>query len=287
MRYTLIGHVCKDQLTDGEPSLWQWGGTVVYGGVMAVQLGAETQVITACKAPQLRIVADFDIRWHIYHDPQTTTFMNRYNAVNGHRTQYLSARASSMTLDLTTISHADIVHLAPIAFEIEGETILTLAKTGGDTWLVATPQGWMRKVNAHQQVEAIRWELATTLLPYLQAVVFSEEDIQGDTALLQTYVGSGTTILYTRGAQGATLFHRHETYEIPAFKTEVNDLTGAGDVAATAFFIRYYETRNPIEAAHFSMAAASLAIEASYVTGIPTRQMIKDRLATRQADLLP
>jgi sugar/nucleoside kinase (ribokinase family) len=65
---------------------------------------------------------------------------------------------------------------------------------------------------------------------------------------------------------------------IPAYSAEPVDLTGAGDVFATAFLVRYHETHNPIEAGRFAHATAACAIEGEGTGSIPTRERLLARL---------
>jgi sugar/nucleoside kinase (ribokinase family) len=59
------------------------------------------------------------------------------------------------------------------------------------------------------------------------------------------------------------------------------DPTGAGDVFATAFLIRYQETGNPSQAAAFACCAASCVVEGVATTTLGDREEIMRRLETR------
>jgi sugar/nucleoside kinase (ribokinase family) len=56
------------------------------------------------------------------------------------------------------------------------------------------------------------------------------------------------------------------------------DLTGAGDVFAAAFFVRYAEIDNPSEAARFAHAAAACAIEGQGTSAIADRRTVEGRM---------
>jgi sugar/nucleoside kinase (ribokinase family) len=277
MRYTLVGHVCQD-LNPDDMNQWQVGGTVIYGGITAAQLDAHVHILT-CAHPHIltKIPAIQNVQWEVITDTQTTTFVNNY-LPSGTRFQQMIFRASPIPLNrLNDFPAPDILHFAPVANEIQAEAILQLRQIFPEIWFVATPQGWMRRAKL-QIVEKVPWESALEILPHLNAVVFSEEDIQGNETLLNQYVATGIPVLYTRGIHGANLFYQGEKITIPAIPAQEVDLTGAGDVIATAFFIRFYETGDPIEAARFGTAAASCSIEHPYFLGIPSRQTINHRL---------
>jgi len=48
------------------------------------------------------------------------------------------------------------------------------------------------------------------------------------------------------------------------------DPTGAGDVFATAFLVRWLADRDPVAAAGFANVVASISVEAPGATGVPT-----------------
>ena len=56
------------------------------------------------------------------------------------------------------------------------------------------------------------------------------------------------------------------------------DATGAGDIFATAFFIRLQETRDPWEAARFATQLSARSVTRAGLDGIPTRLEIEECL---------
>ena len=65
-------------------------------------------------------------------------------------------------------------------------------------------------------------------------------------------------------------------------RTEV-DPTGAGDVFAAAFLVRYQETGDPLEAAAFGACAASCAVEGVGTSTLGDRAEVEQRLEQRLA----
>jgi sugar/nucleoside kinase (ribokinase family) len=57
------------------------------------------------------------------------------------------------------------------------------------------------------------------------------------------------------------------------------DSTGAGDVFAAAYLVRLSETRDPLTAARFANAMASLSVEGVGVEGVPQRRAVEERMA--------
>lgn len=275
MQYVLVGHPCQDVTPDG----FRWGGGVIYSGLMAAALGASVHVLTTC---QSKLDLDQRLQWDVKPDEATTVFENRYDPHTGRRQQLLLAQAGTVELkrlaDLNI--RPDIVHLAPVANEVDCSSIPTLPQ---DTWLVASPQGWMRRTDEQKRVYHVGWEGAEALLPHLKALALSEEDIDGDLDLVRHYASIVPYVLYTVGYNGAILFQGEDHIHIDAERARVVDPTGAGDVIAAAFFVRLRETNDPIEAVRFGTIAAAMAIEAEGTRGIPNRERIIARRRPRNA----
>jgi sugar/nucleoside kinase (ribokinase family) len=60
------------------------------------------------------------------------------------------------------------------------------------------------------------------------------------------------------------------------------DPTGAGDVFAAGFLVRYQETGDPLEAAAFGACAASCAVEGVGTTALGDRDEVQRRLVLRE-----
>ena len=80
----------------------------------------------------------------------------------------------------------------------------------------------------------------------------------------------------TLGEEGSLIF-ADALYEVPAYGVVEVDPTGAGDVYAAAFAIRYFESRDPLAAGLFASAAASFAVEAIGTQGIADRARVEAR----------
>ncbi|NDJ86785.1 MAG: hypothetical protein GYB66_12940 [Chloroflexi bacterium] len=274
-RYAILGHPCKD-ITPASPRGFRWGGGVIYSGWTAVRLGARVQVLTCCEPhPELEKL-DERMHWFIQPDNKITTYDNRYHPVTGARQQWIRARACDIPLTrLAELPEVpDIVHLAPVADEVRVAELPELPDT---VWLVATPQGWMRRFDPDGRVRRKPWQESQQLLPHLKALVLSHEDVKEDIALVRAYAAEGPTVLYTLGPDGALLMHAGQETRIPAAPSQPVDLTGAGDVTAAAFFTHWYKTGDPVQAALYSMLAAAIAIESPGAENLPTRATIAQR----------
>ncbi len=273
--YVVVGHMVRDVVERG----FVPGGTATYAGLTALTLGRRVGVVTSVGpefAPtQILPGAELVVR----PAPTTTTFENVYR--NGRRQQWLRSVAARLDLALITDTwrQAPIIHLAPLADEIGIEVVLGLH---GSRLLGLTPQGWLRQWDARGLVSRRSWTDAAAALATADAVVLSEEDVDGDWALLDQFARQARLLVVTQGARGCTVHERGRRWHVPAFPVVEVDATGAGDVFAAAFFLDLIDHGNPIGAARFANCVASFAVEALGTGGIPDQAAIERRLRTAE-----
>jgi 1D-myo-inositol 3-kinase len=271
--FLIIGHIVQDVVPGG----FSVGGTPTYMGTTVRNLGRKTGVVT-------RLAPDFvippvlhDIQIHRIPAAQTTTFHNVYN--NGHRTQFLLARADDLQPEDVPVEWktAPIVHLAPLAREVDAR----FAKMFPGALIGVTPQGWMRQWDDTRRVRSRHWDEAPDILPHVDVLVLSEEDLNGDGKKMEEYVRLTRIAVMTQGAKGCVVFTEGMERQIPGFPTREIDPTGAGDVFAGAFLVRLEETNDPYEAASFANATASFCVQGLGATTVPTRAQVEERLGRR------
>ena len=292
--YIAVGHICLDLLPEGTTNAGQpqWngravtiGGTVVYSALTARNLGLSAAIVSPLPriiregfAQTLEGIAQSGTQ----AGDAVTVFENIYT---GHgREQYLRSVGLPIKADDVPDGWQEtpaIVHLGPLAQEFDH----TLAAIFHKARLVGvTPQGWLRQWDATQKVQPTLWPIAEAraVLRHADVLVLSDEDIGGDTARLLAYRDLVRIVVLTHGVEGCTVFDQRaeHPFRVPAFPTAEIEPTGAGDVFATAFFVRLAETDDPLSAAQFANAAASFAVEASGVAGIPpSRAAVEARTA--------
>jgi sugar/nucleoside kinase (ribokinase family) len=115
-------------------------------------------------------------------------------------------------------------------------------------------------------------------LPESAVLVLSIEDLGYSLDLLSSYVKLVKVTIVTQGVGPAHVYHHGTLTEAPVMSARPVDLTGAGDVFATAFFVRYAETHDPAQAARFAHAAAACAIEGDGTSAIADRGTVERRL---------
>lgn len=271
--FAVIGHLTRDE-RDGQFVL---GGTATYAALTARNLGYHVGILTraAENFPQPEILADIELVR--LTSPTTTTFRNIYQP--SQRQQFVYDVADSISAESLPASWRDakIALLGAVAGEVQVEIARAF---DSKTLLGVTAQGWLRQWDEGGRVYARVWDEAAELLPSARVLVLSEEDLGEFTERLQAYVSLTRIVVLTRGARGCTVFQRARMpFDAPAYRANVIDLTGAGDVFAAAFLIRLHETNDTKEAARFANCAASFAIEAEGTAGIPTRAQVETRLS--------
>ena len=89
-------------------------------------------------------------------------------------------------------------------------------------------------------------------------------------------------VALTRGWEGLSLYTREGVREVPSLPRAEADPTGAGDVFAAAFLVRYHETRDVLEAAAFGACAASCVVEGVGASTLGDRAEVLRRMELRQ-----
>jgi len=265
--YLAIGHVAKDKTIEG----FALGGTVSYSGRTALSLGLNVAIITSC-SDTFDLSALAGIRLHRLASQHTTSFENIYT--QDRRIQKITAKATDLDPHVIPEDwrNAKIVHLAPIAREVEPE----LLNYFSPEFIGITPQGWLRVWDSSDFVQVTRWETIKHLLPKADAVVLSDEDLQFNEEAETEMAKHCRVLAVTKAARGASIYWGDEQCDIPAFEAIEVDSTGSGDIFASAFFFQYHQTRDPVYAGIFANRVASVSITRQGIQSIPTKSEIED-----------
>jgi len=282
--FLTIGHVTRDVQPDGSFSL---GGTVAFAAVTASRLGLRAAIVTCADGQFLaQLPAHLPgIGLTVHPSPATTTFANQY--YDGFRIQYLRNRAEPLHIEDVPGSwrSAPVVLLGPVAQELPLEFVMLFARRPGAI-IAATPQGWLRRWDPDGRVWPTPWTAAEQVLPLLDVLILSHDDLlpfaagnraEAD-AILSDWSLQVPLLVATDGRHGATLFQHGATERFPAYPSPEVDPTGAGDVFAAAFLSHLYRHGDPREAVNFANCVASFSVEQEGTMGIPTLEMVEDRL---------
>lgn len=208
----------------------------------------------------------------------STQMRNVYKG--GRREQEMPQRAMEIGAKHLPTKWRDtpIVLLGPVAGELKD----SLAGAFGGSLVGAGAQGWLRETTLNSNIQPVppeRWQ-AGPVLENVDALFASDEDVpaEGARVALDRWSEAVDTIAFTRGYDGADVCHRGEWRHIGAFPANAVDPTGAGDVFATAFLIRFRESKDAWEATRFASCAASFVVEGEGVAALPDREMVEARL---------
>lgn len=250
--FLTIGHICYD-ITPGGRVV---GGAAAYASSVAQTLGCRTAVVTSA-APEDDWQKVFPgIAVHQKPSAATTIFENVYTAST--RTQTIHAVAEHITVDDVPVewSRPAIVHLAPIANEVE----LDITQVFSTSVLGLGAQGWMRRWDDSGRVFHIAWDAAATVVPLAAVTFISVEDlIEPDE--LDIYRGLARTLVVTDGRRGCRVYFNGEARQFPAPVVPVVNTTGAGDIFAGAYLVRLYQTDGDVwEAARYANEIAGQSV---------------------------
>ena len=272
----LLGNVTRDLIDPQDFTRYRLGGTVTFAAVTAARLGRRPTIITYAAPDTDFSVLPPETDLHLLPSATTTTFANIYTPHG--RVQYCHTpapviHAANIPPELR---HPRMALLGPIADEIAPDVA---AIFGDSTVVAAVPQGWMRRWDEKGRVRSKQWDHEREILPHLDALVLSLEDVDFDWSRLAPTFAFVPLIVVTEYRDGSTVFRRRpgggisET-KIPPRPAHEVDPTGAGDTFTTSFLIHLQETGDPFQAARFANIVASMSVEHEGATGVPDRAAV-------------
>jgi sugar/nucleoside kinase (ribokinase family) len=274
-RLLAIGHVTRDARPGGDVL----GGSVTYGALTGQKLGWEVAILT-CAGPEFEPEGELaGIPVFFRRSRATTRFVNEYDG-NGTRRQVMTARADDVDTEALGDEwrNPDALLLGPVAGELGG-----VAATGFEAACVgAIAQGYVRAVDPQGRVSPRAWERPERDLLGVHVLVLSEQDLPEADEAARELLSDVPMVALTRGWRGLTLLTRGGALEVPSLPRPEVDPTGAGDVFAAAFLVRYHEAGDPLDAAAFAACAASCAVEGVGTSTLGDRSEVLRRLALRQ-----
>ncbi len=255
------------------------GGSVTYGALAARKLGWEAAILTSAGA-------DFDpeselpgVPVFVRRSPHTTRFVHEYGA-DGTRQQVVTARADDVELGPLPDAwrDPDVLLLGPVAGELfgVGATALEAGCVG------AIAQGYVRAIDREGTVSPCEWQRPGRDLLGVHVLFLSEHDLPEAEARSRELLSCVPIVALTRGWRGLRLLTRDGVHEVPSLPRAEVDPTGAGDVFAAAFLVRYQETSDPLEAAAFGACAASCVVEGVGASTLGDRAEVLRRVAQRE-----
>jgi sugar/nucleoside kinase (ribokinase family) len=269
--FIAVGHVTLDQTRSGTRP----GGAAYYAVLTAHRLGLRAGLVTSFGPDFPADALPPDVAIVNVPSERTTVFTL---AESGRSRQLtLGSRAADIEEDRLPDPwrRAPLVLLCPVVNEVDP----ALAGSFPDAAVGAVPQGWMRQRAAGGVIGPVEWSDADLVLPHVQLVVVSFEDIEPFQESALEWFQRVPLGAVTRGREGAILFVNGERYHVaPDLAAEV-DATGAGDVFAATLLVEYEREGNGWDAAAAAACAAAASVEAAGGAGIPDRPALAARLA--------
>ena len=267
--YLIIGHITHDLLPDGD----RLGGTVAYAGLTAQALGLRVGLVTSWAADlPLGPLATMQIA--NYPSEHSTTFEIRQTTSG----RELKIQHVAHQLDYFHIPEpwrrASVIHLAPIAQEIEPSLIRNISSA----LVGATPQGWLRSWSSDGRVHLGEWPESSFVLQRVGAAVISVDDVEGDENRIEEMAAQCRVLAVTEAGEGVRIYWNGDVRRFRPPAVDVVDTTGAGDVFAAAFFARLFMTRDPWEAGRFATQLATISVTRPGFFGIPNPEEINESM---------
>lgn len=273
--FVVVGHVTRDIVGTQEPRL---GGSAAYAALTAHNLGRHVGIVTSCASdiPLDSLPPEIEIANTPAQD--TTTFVNEIPPSGLGRTQYVTSKAARLDVEHVPWAWLDtqILLAAPVLDEVDPTMLGRFRKS-----LVGVAvQGWLRRWDNNPDVPLTRHALsALAVLPPVGVLFLSREDFSENIEAFPQELGETPIGIVTEASEGARLWWQERWHTIQPYPAREVDPTGAGDVFAAAYLVRLSETRDPLEAARFASATASLSVEGEGLSAIPSRQAVEGRLA--------
>ena len=261
--FIAVGHVTLDRVGDATRP----GGAALYAAVTAHRLGLSVGLLTSHgdDFPLDLIPSPIEV----VSVPAEATSVFEHRAVPGGREMRVITTARPLSANDVPEDWRDagLALLAPVIDEVDP----AVTDAFSDATIAAAAQGWLRRLAPAGEVVARPWTPPAELLGRLQALVVSTDDVRGQESRLTEWLQRLPFAVVTAGAHGALLYVNGERYDVRPRPAREVDATGAGDVFAATFVIRYHLDGDPWQAAAAATCAASLAVEGAAWSTVPDR----------------
>ena len=265
--YLVVGHLTRDLLPDGE----RLGGSVAYAALTAKAFGLKPGILTAW-AEDLSLGPLEGIPIVNVGAEQSTTFENIHSK-DGWR-QNVSQLAPPLDFHQVPESWraAPIVHLAPVLGEVSPRMLGQFK----ESTLAITPQGWIRELRADGRVMKGHWPEAEFVLSQADMAVVSQEDLPKNSTIIDRLAANSSLLAITNGKKGCDIYIDGAIHSFAAPDSLELDATGAGDIFASAFFIRSHFGDNFSTAAQVANRVAAQSVEREGLGSTPSPDEILD-----------
>ena len=292
----VIGHIMKEiiKFPDREigPVL---GSPAAYSSVAAGVLGARTGIVTVIgkDMPDFLInpivEANVDTKGIKLKDCCTRTTILTYDCVGNKKVSYLRIPPNIIFDDIPKCYlNAPAFFICPMDFEVPIETInefkknrIIMTDLGGYGGTVSTFHPDKDNLASEDIVKDIvsRFNIVKASV---EDCIYLFPSLNNEKDYLYKLLDMGPeVVIITLGKSGSIISDHNKVFEIPAFKTDVKDTTGAGDVFCAAFLLEWLRTENLYKSGIYASAASSIVVEKSggvIVNRMPTDKGVRERI---------
>lgn len=272
MKLTVVGHAVIDYIDVGYlPVKPTPGGTVTYTSIAASKLGLNVGIVSKVgldfREDFRRFLEDHRIsleHLRIEDDAYTTSYMIKYTPRG--RRMWLRNRCLPITLaDLNCIDDSDMIHLGPVACELDEATVSELIRSSRIPISIDV-QGMLRKFAKTGYVTLAKNIDVSSLRgsKMIKLSLREAEIIVGSSSIgrmLTKLSGIADIVAITAGGSGVYVVSGVDAFHIPAFKTRVVDPTGAGDCFVAGLIYGYLKGEDLVWSTSLGLASASFVVE--------------------------
>jgi sugar/nucleoside kinase (ribokinase family) len=263
MKFLVIGNITKDTLRMKEKEIEAFGGSASYSSIAAKKLDCDTYVLSRGNRELdewIKNLKNLGIKVELEKSETISHFVNDYTGKE--RKQFWLSDAGK--IDFKDLGKMDIIHLGSVFNEITLDCVKKARKNA--KLLSLDVQGFLRSSDKEKVIMKF-WEEKAEFLKYVDLVKVNRLE-SGFVSKKTTYeeickelLEFGPKIVELTLRDNGSIVFSDKIYKIPVYHTNLVDKTGAGDVYAASFAIKYFETNDALESGLFASAAASFVVE--------------------------
>jgi len=280
MKFLVIGNITKDTIRTKEKEIVTFGGTASYSSITAKKLGCDTYVLSKGNHELndwIKNLENLGIKVELEKSEKITHFVNDYSG--NERRQFYYSDAGK--IDFKNLGKMDIIHIGPVFGEITLDCVKEARK---NTKLLSLDvQGFVRSSDKERVIMKF-WDERVEFLKYVDLVKinrlesnFVAKKINYE-EICKELIGFGPKVVELTLRENGSIVFSDKVHKIPVYQTNLIDKTGAGDVYAAAFAIRYFETKDALESGLFASVAASFVVEDFGTINIAERNKVEKRV---------
>jgi hypothetical protein len=281
LKYVCVGHQSQDVHIDArglrEPA--EHGGASLFTALTTwLVTGDPVAAVSATGSDAIQDAASNGLETYSNPNAPQTIFEDWREGDT--RRQRLISRSPSIDSSLEPLGKRGRNATAVFACPLLDELPLDCRSWFWSEYAALIPQGWFRRIDHDGNITLSPPDVSRIIGPW-DLIVLSHEEAAaiGD---LSAWTKLARVLAVTQGGHGATIYSEGSEKHVPAFlPQQVVDTTGAGDVWAAAFAIRFLETRSITEAGRFASAAGAICVSRRGLRGVPeSRREIEQMLLT-------